>query len=189
LTICKINAAQVNGHAQIIPVFISSKEATLPRDKYVKHSATAKERLTDYSKPTENGCINFTGSKNWFGHGEITYRGKKYRAHRLAYIEYIGPIPEGMVICHKCDNPSCINPNHLFAGTQADNLRDAINKKRMKAPNPRGVKHGLAKLTDEKVIAIRKDQRTQRAIAADYGIHQTTVKNIKLNRTWKHVGA
>ncbi len=161
----------------------------MPRDKYVRHSETAKERLAAYSKPAENGCINFTGSKSSFGHGEIAYRGKKYRAHRLAYIEYVGPISEGLVVCHKCDNPSCINPDHFFVGTQAENLRDAINKKRMKAPNPRGVKHGLAKLTDENVIAIRKDVRTQRLIAADYGVHQTTIKNIKLNRTWKHVGA
>ncbi len=160
----------------------------MPKKNYVKHSWSAKDRLAAFSAEGINGCIEFTGSKNWFGHGEIAFRGGKYRAHRLAYIEYVGPIPNGMVVCHKCDNPSCINPDHLFIGTQADNLRDAINKNRMKAPNPKGEKHGLSKLTDEHVIAIRNDNRTQRAIAADYGVHQTTIKNIKLKRTWRHVG-
>ncbi len=155
---------------------------------YVKHSMSAKERLAHYSKKLENGCIDFIGSKNFFGHGEIAYRGKKYRAHRLAYLEYIGEIPNGMVVCHKCDNPSCINTDHLFIGTQADNLRDARQKNRMKAPNPRGVKHGLSKLDDGKVLLIRRDKRTQREIAKDYGVHQTTIKNIKLLKTWKHVG-
>lgn len=161
----------------------------MPNHNYVRYSWSAKQRLEAFSQKCENGCVEFTGSKNLFGHGEIAFQGKKYRAHRLAYLEYVGPITDGMVVCHKCDNPSCINPEHLFIGTQADNLKDARSKGRIKTPNPRGTNHGLSKLDDEKVAAIRKDQRTQREIAADYGVHQTTIKNIKLNRTWKHVGA
>lgn len=156
---------------------------------YVRHDMPPIERLKIRSETTENGCIVFTGSRNLFGHGEISYKGKRFRAHRLSYMVNIGPIPEGMVVCHKCDNPPCINPDHLFIGSQADNLKDARQKGRMATPNPRGEKHGLAKLTADKIVAIRKDQRTQREIAKEYGVHQTTIKNIKLNRTWKHVGA
>jgi|Wag4MinimDraft_6_1082665.scaffolds.fasta_scaffold02228_9 hypothetical protein len=169
-------------------VTYSLKEIKMTKP-YIRHSMSAAERLEHYSAPGNNGCIVFTGSRQASGHGEIAYKGRKFRAHRLSYITHVGPIPQGMVICHKCDNPPCINPEHLFLGTQADNLKDARQKGRMKAPNPRGERHGLAKLNAEKVAAIRSDQRTQREIAKEYGVHQTTIKNIKLNRTWKHVGA
>lgn len=156
---------------------------------YVQQSMPPIERLKLRSAPSENGCIIFIGSKNSLGYGELSYKGKRFRAHRLSYISHVGPIPDGMVVCHKCDNPPCINPEHLFIGTQADNLKDGRKKGRVATPNPRGERHGLAKLSADKIVAIRKDQRTQREIAKEYGVHQTTIKNIKLNRTWKHVGA
>jgi hypothetical protein len=154
---------------------------------YVRHSFTVEQRLKHYSDPGENGCINFTGARSRFGHGELGFKGKKYRAHRLSYETHIGTIPDGLVVCHRCDNPACINPKHLFLGTQADNLADARQKGRMKTPNPRGERHGLSKLTSSDIIKIRADRRPQRAIAADYGVAQSTIKNIKIGRTWGHV--
>lgn len=155
---------------------------------YVRQKMDAKERLAFRSEPGPNGCINFTGSKGKFGHGELAYKGVRYRAHRLAYIAYIGPIPDGLVVCHACDNPSCINPEHLFIGTQADNLADARKKKRMKAPLVYGEQHGLSRLTESDVLKIREDNRPYRQIARDYGVNPSTIKRAKTGETWGHIG-
>ena len=156
--------------------------------EYVRYKMTPKERLSFKSQPGPNGCINFTGSKSAFGHGELAYKGKKYRAHRLSYIAYIGPIPEGLVVCHYCDNPSCINPEHLFLGTQAENLADAMRKNRMKAPFVNGEKHGMSKLTKIDVLKIRQDSRPYNQIAKDFGVSPSTIKRAKTGQTWGHIG-
>lgn len=84
------------------------------------------------------GCWNFLGSKTRGGYGRMNYKNKSYKAHRLSYEKFIGAIPEsyesihGTCVCHRCDNPSCVNPEHLFIGTQLDNMNDMINKGRNK---------------------------------------------------------
>ena len=76
-------------------------------------------------------CIEWRGTRTRSGYGQKVIKGKRYRTHRLAYEWANGPIPKGMLVLHSCDNPACCNPNHLFLGTQSDNMRDCANKGRL----------------------------------------------------------
>lgn len=118
-------------------------------------------------------------------------------AYRVSYELYRGPIPLEMNVCHKCDNPACINPSHLFLGTQADNLADMARKGRSvsgerrkllsKMFAPRGEQHFRAKLTEAQIVAVRADKRTGREIAKSYGISPASVSLIKSSKRWQHV--
>jgi hypothetical protein len=150
---------------------------------------TVKERfeLKFYITP---GCWIWTAYKNPLGYGRFNNKGKMTLAHRYSYETYVGPIPEadgyhGMTVCHKCDNPACVNPDHLFLGTHQENMRDMAKKQR--SAETRGEANGMAKLTEQDIVNIRNDQRSQRTIGKDYGIDQKTVWDIKHNRIWRHV--
>ena len=133
-----------------------------------------------------SGCWLWKGAKDCEGYGFIKRKdGVQLRAHRMSYEFYQGPIPDNYQICHHCDNPSCVNPNHLFAGTNSDNMRDCIRKNRK--PPVRGTKNPMAKLTDNQVIDIRKDTRPSKAIAGEYQITPDYVNTIKRRGTWKHI--
>jgi len=106
-------------------------------------------------------------------------------ANRVSYALYVGQIPDGMLVCHRCDNPSCVNPDHLFLGTNQDNISDMDSKGRRHVS--RGTKHGMAKLSDAEVLEIKKAPGKQRDIAKKFGISQAMVNNIKLNKNWKHL--
>ena len=96
------------------------------------------------------GCWVWTGGRNRQGYGRVMIDGRSWLAHRLAWIVYRGPIPDGLCVCHSCDNPPCVNPDHLWLGTRADNNRDAIAKGRLK------LKMGSErKLTADQVRAAR----------------------------------
>lgn len=127
-------------------------------------------------------CWLWTGAKASYGHGRFTVHTKiVVRSHRFIWEILHGVIPEGMVICHKCDNTACVNPEHLFMGTQADNIRDMHLKKR----EIRGSKCPWAKLTKEQSLDIKNDTRPQRKIAKEYGICQQSVSLIKQGKNWK----
>jgi hypothetical protein len=116
---------------------------------------SVKKRLLERRRIEENGCWIYTGVIHHDGYGVIgSGRGKQFRAHRMSYQEFVGPIPHGMLVCHKCDVPTCINPDHLFLGTPRDNTRDAIAKGRM--VRLRGEKHPGCKLSDADVVLIRQ---------------------------------
>jgi hypothetical protein len=145
--------------------------------------ATVHHTLVDRTVTAETGCIEWTAARNASGYG-VTWNGQKtVLAHRYSYQLSVGPIPDGMHILHRCDNPPCINPDHLFPGDDNDNVVDMIAKGR----NNIGQKNGSTKLTDEQVVAIRSDARTQRVIAKEYGISQSQVSWIKSGRGWKHM--
>jgi hypothetical protein len=145
-----------------------------------------KDQLDHYSRfDKATGCILWTGATDKNGYGKLTVKYKDCRAHRLAYEQHIGPIPEGLVVCHRCDTPACINPRHLILGTHADNIADRDAKKRH-VPAP-GDQNGMAKLTDDDIRAIRSAKGSQSEIAAAFGICQQNVSQIKRGKRWKHV--
>lgn len=157
------------------------------------------ERLAANSE-RRGECIVWTGNCRPNGYGRVTIsRRKSLSAHRLAYTLSVGEIPEGMHVCHRCDNRPCINPAHLFLGTALDNMRDKVAKGRQARgeghgfhttpeARPRGEGHGLAKLTAEQVAEIRRRyiprKVTMRALAAEYGISSSNVCFIVHGATW-----
>ena len=134
-------------------------------------------------------CIEWTGYRNRKGYGtkNIDYRPRL--VHRLAWAEKHGPIPPGMFVLHNCDNPSCYNVEHLRLGTAADNTADMMARGRNRWGNNAGDGNPNAKLTEEKVRAIRKDQRTLKVLAAEYGVSISTLQSAKVGRTWKQVAS
>lgn len=131
-------------------------------------------------------CWVWTAHKDAFGYGSFNRRGYSGRtAHRASYELNTGPIPEGMVIRHKCDNPSCVRPDHLDIGTHQDNSDDQVSRGRQRAP--RGTKHHSNRLTEDQARAIHGDQRCEKEIAAEYGVTTAAVWLIRNERNWKHL--
>lgn len=131
-----------------------------------------------------NDCWIFEGGRFDTGYGLMSVDGAPYGVHCLAYECWRGPIPPGMLVCHTCDNRPCVNPFHLFLGTIADNHADMVAKGRQ----ARGVSHGRAILTEDDVRAIVVDPRAQKIIAAEYGVHGSTISLIKTRKKWQHLG-
>lgn len=132
-------------------------------------------------------CIIHEGKKTPFGHG---YIGRLF-AHRVVWAQHNGTIPKGMCIRHTCDNPSCINPEHLVLGTKKQNSEDMVKRGRCKAP--KGEASGNAKLTNEAVEYIRKKYVPRhrlfgtRGLARQLGVAHTVIGKAISGRTWKHV--
>jgi len=133
----------------------------------------------------EDGCWPWLFRKNKDGYGELSVNGEKQRSHRISYWLYRGDIPKGMFVCHTCDNPGCVNPSHLFTGTNKDNMRDMKMKGR--ARQLKGSENGRAKLTEEDVESIRQDGRTLVKIARDYGVTFALISQIKRKEIWRHI--
>lgn len=134
------------------------------------------------------GCWGWRGAVDKAGYASLS----PFRAHRLSYELFKGPIPEGLSVLHHCDNPPCTNPDHLFVGTHADNMADATAKGRLLGrPNrPRGEAVKNSKLTEEKVRELRRlaaaGWRTV-DLAARYGISEDAVWLVKAGKRWAHV--
>jgi len=137
----------------------------------------------------KDGCWKWLGYKNKSGYGSFYALGETL-AHRFSYRFYVGDIPKGLMVCHTCDNPSCVNPKHLWVGTSSDNQQDCVNKGRARRNSPVGSKNGLSKLTEANIIRIRglKEKGwSQKKIAEEYAIHQTNIHYILSGKTWSHV--
>ena len=146
-----------------------------------------KERLFSKTKPTTAGCLQYTGKITKDGYGTIKIAGKSISAHRASYQSVYGSIPAGLYVCHKCDNPLCINPFHLFAATHRENMADMRRKGRSRV----GEKNHKVKLSESEVIEIRtrysQGNVTQIRLAQEYGIGETQVWRIIHNIKWKHL--
>lgn len=156
-----------------------------------KRGLSLAERLEMHSIPEPNsGCLLWTACCPY--HGILHYEGSKQPAHRLAWLDARGPIPSGMSVLHKCDTRGCINVDHLFLGTQADNTADMVRKGRQsrgekRARLFRGERHNNAKLTDEQVRAIRADCRPETQVAPEYGVTRSVIGMIRRRDAWSHV--
>lgn len=135
----------------------------------------------------DNSCWIWIKSRNNKGYGQIGVFGKTMSAHRLCYALVFGTFPKKLHVCHICDNPACINPFHLFLGTQSDNLKDAFRKGKMHPPINclRNEKYAGSKITLSEVKEIRKAKgKTQRQLAAQYRISRNHVGAIRRGICW-----
>lgn len=145
-----------------------------------------KERFEKkFDKEDGNGCWEWNAHKGRWGYGTFSVNRKSKLAHRVSYELYVGEIPDGLLVLHRCDNPACVNPKHLFIGSNADNVHDCEQKGR--AVHLTGEKHGSAKLTEEQVMAIRnkrKDRALEPTLAKEYGVTQEHISRIVLRKAW-----
>lgn len=123
-----------------------------------------------------SGCWLWMLSTRVTGYGQLTYRGEAWLAHRLSYTAFKGPIPAGMLVQHSCDEPLCVNPDHLTAGTDATNNLDKQRKGR-----------AAHVLTPAQVSAIRNDNASAVDIAADYGVSVSMIRKIRTGDCWSHI--
>lgn len=166
-------------------VWLASNE---PWVREIAHNA-----LKDHKRAFLNNIKNDDSSGCWLwnlyltalGYGQAKYKGKQMVAHRLSYLLFKGEIPKDMLVCHSCDNRSCVNPDHLWLGSQKDNMADMAIKKR--AFRPKGQIQKQAKLLDCDINIIRGDTRPNRVIAAQYGVTKCTIAKVKRRETWTHI--
>ncbi len=128
-------------------------------------------------------CWEWTAGKDANSYGRILVRSHNLHAHRVAWRLTFGAIPDGLCVCHHCDNPDCCNPYHLFLGSMADNMADRDAKGRQ----ARGSRNGNSKFTEEDIPAIRtllKDGATQADIARMYGVGTPAISDISTGRRW-----
>lgn len=138
-----------------------------------------------WSKVDKTGdCWEWMAGKFTAGYGTFYMDGRSRYAHRVSYLLSKGNLDDDMLVCHKCDNRSCVNPDHLFLGTHLDNHRDKERKGR--GNQVRGEKHYMAKLTEKDVLTIRasKGRVMQKDLASKFNIHPTTISHIWRGITW-----
>jgi len=146
---------------------------------------TPREKFLLKTKRMPNGCLEWQGFCHR-GYGRTRIGGGSRRAHRAAWELFVGPIPEGSNVLHRCDNPPCVDHQHLFLGTQIANIEDRVEKGRSKGAA--GERHGRARLTDDEVQALRSSTETNSEAAMRLGISYHTVWDIRRGRSWRHLG-
>lgn len=149
----------------------------------MKKEERFKSKLAPKDPPT--GCIEYSGYRDKDGYGRIQIERSSALAHRVAWALKHGPIPEGMKVCHTCDNPPCCNDEHLFLGTSADNSADMASKGRA----AKGEGHGKAKLSAKDVVKIKgllSSGETLAKIASKYNVSFGAIHKIKSGRNWAH---
>lgn len=157
------------------------------RNRQFIHKKSIEDRLWPRLKIADNGCWEWTGGKDKDGYGSLRWNNEQ-RTHRIAWILTMGEIPKGKWVLHKCDNPPCCNPFHLFLGNALDNNRDMISKSRFYYPE--GELSNKSRLTNEDVIRIRQlhaDGVQQRQIAKQFCVGYKAISKIVLRQRWKHI--
>lgn len=155
-----------------------------PEDKAGHHLPLSSKFFNRVEKT--DYCWIWTGPKRK-GYGHVWVNGETVRAHRASWILSFGAIPDGLLVLHKCDNPSCVNPEHLYIGTHSDNMRDKVERDRCAHLDRSGERGGRTVLTNEIVLSIRADSRMNKDIAAAYGVDRSTISDIKRRKSWKHI--
>ncbi len=158
---------------------IAKKNGTIP---ITRKRPEPIDRVMAKVEKLATGCWAFRG--NLIGpYGVISHGYRNLYVHRVVFEKEHGPIPNGMEVCHTCDNPPCCNPDHLFLGTQLENIQDKINKGRQ----TRGEGVGISKLTAERVLEIRASSESGRVLGKRYGVSNVQIGNIRSGKQWRHV--
>lgn len=151
-------------------------------------------RFFDKVITSEDGCWIWTACTVRDGYGRVGVNGKLMLAHRYIFEQMYGPIPDGMEVCHICDNPPCVRPDHLFLGSHKDNMLDRDLKGRQaRNAGKKGERSHLAKLTDAQAAEIKQSYRPRdsvfggRALALHYGVSKATISLLVRGQTWTHV--
>lgn len=159
------------------------------------HGLSEQDRFFKWISKLPNGCWRWMGSikqrKNrpqseWHGQWR-NEAGEIELCHRAAWRILVGVIPRDALVLHRCDNPRCCNPEHLFLGTQADNVSDMWDKGRARPGISRGASHGMSKLTEALVREIRVSKESGPAIARRLGVSTTQIYDIRNRRSWAHI--
>lgn len=161
---------------------------SFPPSKLVRFSSRIRASIA----LDQAGCWLWTKSKARNGYGSFALGGgSSARAHRISYLVFRGPIPDGMDVCHRCDVRSCVNPDHLFLGTRSENLIDASKKGRLsRIHQKRGSQHPSAKLCEADVLLIRRrldSGHSRMLIARDYGVSDVLIGLIARRKNWRHI--
>jgi hypothetical protein len=159
----------------------AEKSSSSMKQMRLSQSGSLRDRFFSRFVKLDNGCWQWRSHTDKDGYGVLPGTRKNIRAHRLSYEIHTGSIPDEMLVCHHCDNPGCVNPDHLFVGTQKDNALDALNKGRHYI----GEKNGRAKLTKENVNEILTSSMNGRQLAARFGVSKSTINNVRRGATWK----
>lgn len=130
-----------------------------------------------------SGCWLWDGTLQQDGYGQLSVRGASFRAHRLGYEIHRGPVPRGLYVLHRCDNRACVNPDHLYAGTNLDNIRDAVTRNR----HATGQRNSQSKLTEVIVRTIRASSQSDCDLARKYGVSSVAIRNARYGATWRWV--
>lgn len=169
------------------------------KKRWEKQRSTFVARFWSNITKTASGCWIWRGTITGRGYGSVKYGVKTHSTHRMAYSLINGTIPDGMQVCHKCDIPACINPEHLFLGTASDNQQDSVRKGRKPSiigeKNPmygvQGEAHPSHKLTADEVREMRllyaTGEFTQKELAKRFRTTQINVSVITLRKTWNHI--
>lgn len=147
-----------------------------------------RERLLSRAERASNGCLEWQGTTGSTGYGQLRFEGRNQRAHRVMWIAFRGEIPDGLCVCHSCDNRACVELSHLFLGTALDNTRDMDRKKRRDLQA--GETNGNAKLSAEDVAEIRRLHAaglSHPEVAHRFNIDRSNVSLIVLGKAWRHV--
>lgn len=158
--------------------------------RYIR--GTPEQRFRARISERKNGCWEYDGYREPKGYGKFGVSPREsVLAHRFAYELFVGEIPDGLFVCHRCDNPPCVNPDHLFLGTLADNNRDMWGKGRGRIPHGRGDEANNVRLTTSQVIEIRRRYKprvvTQRMLAEEFGVSTHAIGAIISRRNWRHL--
>lgn len=159
-----------------------------------KHdNESAKDRFWSKVNKTDT-CWLWTGSRNAYGYGQLRSDGRAYLAHRFSWQLHFGELPTGLYVCHHCDTPACVRPDHLFLGTAADNSDDCSKKGRNwkggAYQSPHGEDHHNAKLTEQQVIQIfdlRNQGFSYQEIASSFGVFPQHIGEICRGEVWTHI--
>ena len=146
--------------------------------------------LNGYKEDKVTGCWEWQKAKDKDGYGQITIFRKSIKAHRFSYMQHNGMIPKSWMVCHKCHNPKCINPKHLFVGTNSDNMLHSSIDKRLNCNHQLGEKNPYNKLkeaTVKRVYQLSKEEKTSKYISEITSVPMSNVRNIRYGYTWSHI--